>query len=168
MKKEVMKSYGSLKQSSLLLAVGLAGVLVGCGGSSNFNSSTTPAAPGPAIIMKDNGVQTAVPDYEITVSPSGTATYASQVLGQPATAQTGSATLSAALTSKFYQDLAAAGPLSKLPPYTGAQSSQSRFLTVKYQNQQAELTGINNTQALADDCAAIAQALGLPTDAITP
>lgn len=165
-----MKPYISLNQSSLLLVVGLAGMLVGCGGSSSSNSSTTPAAPGPAIIMKDNGVQTAVPGYQITVSPSGTATYASQVLGQPATAQSGSVTLPAALTSKFYQDLAAADPLSKLPAYTGAQSSQSRFLYVKYQNQQAELAGTNNTQAqaLADDCTAIAQASGLPADAITP
>jgi hypothetical protein len=165
-----MKSYNLLKQSSLLLVISLAGMLVGCGGSSNSNSSATPAAPGPAVIMKDNGVQTAVPDYQITVSPSGTASFTSEILGQPATLQTGSVALSAGLTSKFYQDLASATSLSKLPPYTGAASSQSRFLYLKYQNEQAELLGTNNTQAqaLADDCTAIAQALGLPTDAITP
>lgn len=163
-----MTFYTLLKQGALLLFFGFSIVLTGCGGSSNSNPSTTPAAPGPATIMKDNGVQGSVPDYQIMVSPSGTATYASQVLGQPATAQTGGVTLSAALTSKFYQDLAAAGPLSKLPPYTGALSSQNVFVTLKYQSQQAELLGTNNAQAQAlnADCTAIAQAVGIPQSAI--
>lgn len=158
------------KQASLLFLLGLSVILTGCGGGGGSSSSSTSATPSAATIMKDNGLQGFVPGYQIVVSPSGAATYtvySTTTSGQPVN-QTGTVTLPATLTSKFYQDLAAAGPLSKLPPYTGALSSQTVFVNLKYQGQQAEILGTSSTQAQAlnADCTAIAQAVGIPQSAI--
>jgi len=158
------------KLGKLAWLLGLGIGLTGCGGSGNSNSSGSPIADSSATIIRDNGAQGFVPSYQIVVSPSGTATYAIYTVTAPnqQTTQTGGGALPASITSKFFKDLAAAGPLSKLPVYTGGRSSLSQDLSLKYQGQVADLygTGDARAQTLADDSNAIAQALGLPTNAI--
>lgn len=159
-----------LKLGKLAWLLGLGIGFAGCGGSGNSNSSGNPTADSSATIIRNNGLQSFVPSYQIVVSPSGTATYTVYTVTGPdqQTTQTGGGALPASVTSKFFKDLAAAGPLSKLPIYTGGVSSLSQDLSVKYQGQMADLygTGDDRAQTLADDSNAIAQALGLPTNAI--
>ncbi len=156
-----------LQWAGVVPLVSLVAGLAGCGGgSSNSSSFSTPPAQTPATIMKDNNGQTSIPSYSITVAPSGVATYGTQIAGQQA--QTGSGTVPGPLVAKFFQDLAAAQPLSKLPAPNVPVSSQSSFLFVQYGDQKARLSDSTDTRAqgLAADATAIAQALGLPANAI--
>jgi hypothetical protein len=140
-------------------------VLTGCGGSGASSSSNHSASLSSATIVKNNGTQTSIPSYQITITPSGGVTYQVQIPGQPV--QSGSNVLPTTSAEQFFQDLAAVSSLSK-PPTTLPVPSGTGLLYVDYQSQQVQLNGTNDTKAqtLAADSAAIAQALGIPNSSI--
>lgn len=133
-------------------------VLAGCGGS---HDSATPTVSSTAVITQTNSGNGANPGYSISLSPSGDASYTKFVLSGPG--RTGSGTVSASLTSRFFQDLSAATPLQNLPIYSGPSSGISTSMTVEYQGQKGPIDNPNDARekALSADASAIAQTLSL-------
>ncbi len=139
--------------------------LTGCGGSvGSSSSSSAPTASSPATIFAATP-GSSEPGYQIVLLPSGAATYTTELHGQ--SLQTGNGAVSASLTSKFFEDIAAASPLSNFPAGVVV-SSLTPILKVGYQGQQADLYGPGYTRAqtLITDCTAIAQVLGLVKKAL--
>lgn len=142
--------------------------LTGCGGSSNPSAATsTPVADTPAVLTETNSGSPVNPVYTISILPSGSASYTKLAFSgnvETGGTQTGTGTVPAALTAKFFQDLTAAMPLQNLPAFNGGGSVLSSNLTVQYQGQTGPIDNLSDAreQALAADATAIAQALGVP------
>lgn len=152
-----------LKSGTTAALIGLPLGLAGCGGSGHSSDSSATAASNMASIHYDTGLGQS--GYDISVSTSGVATYTySHNPAQQPVPQNGSATLPVALASKFFQDLAAAAPVSQLPRYTGGMSAGAGSFFVKYQDQTGSIDNLSDARekALADDADAIAKALGIP------
>jgi hypothetical protein len=134
--------------------------LFGCGGS---HSASTPTVDSSAVISWARVEINPNPGYSITLEPSGSATYTNYASTPPNL--TGLGTVPAALTTQFFQDLSAAGPLQDLPGSGPASTGTVVLQVVKYQGQSTTLGNLNDPreEALSSDAAAIAVALGLRT-----
>ncbi len=136
--------------------------LFGCGGSHSSSTSTS-SVDDRAVISWARVEINPNPGYSISLTPSGSATYTNYASTPPGA--TGSGTVPPALTSQFFQDLSAAGPLQDLPGSGSASTGVVVLQTIKYQGQSTGLGNLNDSRekALSSDAAAIAVALGLRT-----
>ncbi len=165
-----------MKRTSFLPALFLLPfALSGCGGSSSSSSTAYNGTDKTATIS--NPIAPLQPKgYSINIAPSGAATYTvTAVVGYSQgqlqySTQTGNGAIPAGITAKFFQDLAAAVPVSKLPVYTGARAVGGGSLSLTYQAQTGPIDNLADSReaALLADNDAITKALGVSLSPVAP